>query len=157
MTEVRTAKGARKPRNGPAQLSLFDTPLEAPAPLRTPVASAPVDKVSATVSRPRGRVARPPEIMTLKPEDMPDYPLDLVTQVEQEIAAIPTDRVLLTYKEIWDYFGVSRATVVRRMKDGLVPGIRMSGGRVLDDGPVRRLSRVQVRWLLLAVRRRRSA
>lgn len=102
------------------------------------------------------RLTKKAEVTTLTPDDMPNYPSDLVAQVDQEIAAIPTDRVLLTYKEIWDYFGVSRATVVRRMKDRLVPGIRMSNGRVLDDGPVRRLSRLQVRWLLLAVRRRRE-
>ncbi len=68
-------------------------------------------------------------------------------------AFVYTNRVLLTHKEIWDYFGASRATVVRRMRDGLIPGIRLQHGRVLEDGPIRRFSRAQVRWLLLAVRR----
>jgi hypothetical protein len=30
--------------------------------------------------------------------------------------------------------------------------VRMANGRVLDDGPVRRFDRTQLRWLLLAVR-----
>lgn len=154
MTEVRTAKGARKRSRDPAQLGLFDARPEAPCTAVRPAAAL------AAKAAPGRRAAQPSakaaEVTTLTPDDMPDYPNDLVAQVDQEIAAIPTDRVLLTYKEIWDYFGVSRATVVRRMKDRLVPGIRMSNGRVLDDGPVRRLSRLQVRWLLLAVRRRRE-
>jgi hypothetical protein len=84
---------------------------------------------------------------------LPNYRSEMIEAVAQEVASIPTDRVLLTCKEIWDYFGVSRAAVVRRMRDGLIPGIRLQHARVLDDGPIRRLSRVQVRWLLLAVRR----
>lgn len=151
MTEVRTTKGTRKPRHDPSQLGLFDAAsrVEPPA-VALPSAQA------TPMRRAARRAAKEPVVITLTSEDMPDYSPDLVTQIDQEIATIPTDRVLLTYKEIWDYFGVSRATVVRRMKDRLIPGIRMSDGRVLDDGPVRRLSRVQVRWLLLAVRRRRS-
>jgi hypothetical protein len=118
--------------------------------------SASPPAAQAAVRQIRNRAPARIEIATVTPQDMPHYPGDLAQQVEQEIAAIPTDRVLLTYREIWRYFGVSRATVARRMKDGLVPGIRMSEGRVLDDGPVRRFNRVQIRWLLLAVRRSRS-
>ncbi|MFN3463229.1 MAG: hypothetical protein ACK4X1_04050 [Terricaulis sp.] len=118
-------------------------------PVATPPAQAAVPQ---TKRRARAQI----EMVTITPQDLPDYPYDVVQQVEQEIAEIPTDRVLLTYREIWGYFGISRATVSRRMKDGLVPGIRMSGGRVLDDGPVRRFNRAQIRWLLLAVRRPRS-
>jgi predicted acylesterase/phospholipase RssA len=42
------------------------------------------------------------------------------------------------------------------MRDGLILGIRLQDGSVLDNAPIRRLSRAQVRWLLLAVRRVRE-
>jgi hypothetical protein len=47
---------------------------------------------------------------------------------------------------------VSRATVARKVQQGLVPGIRFRGASVLPDGPVRRFDRNQLRWLLLALR-----
>lgn len=84
--------------------------------------------------------------------DMPAYSQEEVAAVEHVIASIRTDRQLLGYKDLKAYFGVSKATANRRMKDGLVPGVRILDGRVLRDGGVRRLSREQVRWLLLAVR-----
>lgn len=89
-------------------------------------------------------------------EDLPSYPPELIAAARRSIKEIATDRVLLTYKEIDAFFGISRATVARRLKDGLVPGIRIRHGRVLEDGPVRRLDRTQVLYLLLAVRAGRS-
>lgn len=139
-------------RDSQMQLGLFDN--VSPGLRDDEAVSKPLAR--AAVRQVKRRAPVRIEIATITQQDMPDYPGDLVHQIEEEIAAIPTDRVLLTYREIWGYFGVSRATVARRMKEGLVPGIRMSEGRVLDDGPVRRLNRVQIRWLLLAVRRCRS-
>lgn len=85
-------------------------------------------------------------------EDMPDYPLDLQLAVDRMLSDLGAGNNLMTYRAIKDCFGVSRATVARRVKEGLVPGVRMANGRVLDDGPVRRFDRTQLRWLLLAVR-----
>lgn len=96
--------------------------------------------------------ARSPRI--IHTADMPGYDRDEVAAVEHAIAGIRTDRQLLGYKDLKAYFGVSKATANRRMKDGLVPGVRILSGRVLRDGGVRRLSRDQVKWLLLAVRNR---
>jgi hypothetical protein len=86
--------------------------------------------------------------------ELPHYPSDLVEIIDRSIAELPKEMVWLTYKGIRRHFGVSRATIARRLKDGLVPGIRIQDGRMLDDGPVRRFDRTQLRWLLLAVRRR---
>jgi len=97
-----------------------------------------------------------PPVRMLTWQDMPIYPPDLIASAKRSIKEIATDRVLLTYKEIDAFFGISRATVARRLKDGLVPGIRIRYGRVLADGPVRRLDRTQVLYLLLAVRGRSS-
>jgi|CXWL01.1.fsa_nt_gi hypothetical protein len=159
MTLRSEAKSAGRPArkakpSDPAQLGLFDQPPRAALPVAEPpsVASMPA-WVRPAVSR--QRIAQPvAEVLTT--DDMPDYPLHLVASVEQSIRELATERVLLTYRDIQDYFGVSRATVARRMKEGLVPGIRILHGRVLDDGPVRRLDRTQIKWLLLAVRVRHS-
>jgi hypothetical protein len=83
---------------------------------------------------------------------MPSYAPELHEGVDRCLSGIPADRVLFTYRAISDCFGISRATVTRRVRDGLVPGIRMVDGRVIEDGTVRRFDRVQLRWLLLAVR-----
>lgn len=96
------------------------------------------------------------QIQTLTLDDMPSYPIDLIASTKRSIKEIATDRVLLTYKEIDAFFGISRATVARRLKDGLVPGIRLRHGRVLEDGSVRRLDRTQLLYLLLAVRAKRT-
>lgn len=100
------------------------------------------------------RVERPIRALTVK--DMPVYAPELMAAATRSIKEARTDRVMLTYKEIDAFFGISRATVARRLKDGLVPGIRMLHGRVLEDGPVRRLDRTQLLYLLLAVRSGRS-
>lgn len=96
------------------------------------------------------------QVQTLTLEDMPSYPVDLIASAKRAIKEINSDRVLLTYKEIAAFFGISRATVARRLKDGLVPGIRFQYGRMLEDGSVRRLDRTQVLYLLLAVRANRT-
>jgi|CXWL01.1.fsa_nt_gi hypothetical protein len=61
---------------------------------------------------------------------------------------------LAHYRDIGKHFGISRATIARRLKHGLVPGVRFQHQRMLDDGPVRRFDRLQLRWLLLAIRAR---
>ena len=93
----------------------------------------------------------------VKINELPEYPASLVEMVDRSIADLPADLIWLTYKEIRKRFGVSRATIARRLKDGLVPGVRIRSGRMLDDGPVRRFDRMQLRWLLLAVRYHRRA
>jgi hypothetical protein len=71
--------------------------------------------------------------------------------VDRSIAALPTEKLWFTYQDIRRCFGVSRATAARRLKDGVVPGVRFQQGRMIEDGAVRRLDREQLRWLLLAV------
>jgi len=72
--------------------------------------------------------------------------------VERTIRELPRGRLWFTYKDIQFYFGVSRATVARRLREGLVPGVLMEGDSVIEDAPVRRFDLEQLRWLLLAVR-----
>lgn len=43
----------------------------------------------------------------------------------------------------------------RKVKGGLVPGIAFVGERVVADGPVRRFTRDQIKFLLLAIRHSR--
>lgn len=90
-------------------------------------------------------------------DEMPIYPDVLVHAVERAIADLPRGKLWFTYRDIKDHFGVSRATVARRLRDRLVPGVRMEGDHVLEDGAVRRFDRMQLRWLLLAVRCRGQA
>lgn len=151
----------RKARVKPAdaaQLGLFDAPAtmlpnKGPDPRsanrerKTVVAVAPRTSQRRTS---RAGTLDPPRMVTV--EDMPDYPAELHEAVDRTLADLRADRVLLTYRAIKECFGISRATVARRVKEGLVPGVRMANGRVLDDGPVRRFDRMQLRWLLLAVR-----
>jgi hypothetical protein len=87
---------------------------------------------------------------------MPSYPSDVVDMVDNAVANLPAELIWLTYRDIERHFGISRSTTARRLKDELVPGIRFLHGRMLDDGAVRRLDRIQVRWLLLAVRAQRT-
>lgn len=107
-----------------------------------------------STAAPRRPAPRPtPEPRLITRQEMPAYPEEEVDAVERAIAEIRTDRVLLGYKDIKDFFGVSKATANRRMKDGLVPGVRILNGNVIRDGGVRRLDREQVKWLLLSLRR----
>lgn len=139
-----------------SQLGLFDAPA-ATAPNKgqaPPSADREQKAVVAVAPSPRraSRAGRLDLCRTVTVEDMPDYPVELHKAVDRMLADLRTDRVLLTYRAIKECFGISRATVARRVKEGLVPGVRMAKGRVLDDGPVRRFDRMQLRWLLLAVR-----
>ncbi|MFZ2028818.1 MAG: hypothetical protein WAU68_00800 [Vitreimonas sp.] len=99
---------------------------------------------SAPLERPRARM--------ITVADMPHYAPELHAIIDAVLASLSRDRALLTYRAIQQSFGISRATVARRVKEGLVPGIRVLDGRVLDDGSVRRFDRTQLHWLLLAVR-----
>lgn len=160
-TSPRSAgKTGRKARSDdPAQLGLFDAPTVA-EPRETKMSSVvgadptPAPLGPAKTPPPPSRKSRAgrldaPRMVTV--DDMPDYPPELHQTVDRMLADLGSE-YLMTYRAIKASFGISRATVARRVKDGLVPGVRMANGRVLDDGPVRRFDRTQVRWLLLAVR-----
>lgn len=94
-------------------------------------------------------------VRVVSTSDLPEYPQSDQELVDRSIAALPPNRIWFTYSAIRECFGVSRATVARKVKRGLVPGIRFRGTNVLEDGPVRRFDRSQLRWLLLAVRSHR--
>ena len=93
-----------------------------------------------------------PEIRTVAAAELPIYTDVARERAEHSIAELPPGKLWFTYSDVRASFGVSRATVVRKLREGLVPGIRMNGARVLEDGPVRRFDRDQLLWLLLAVR-----
>lgn len=146
-----------------AQLGLFDTgafegPGEA-APSAPPAQSmrAAENPVLRFSLRSVKRVSRTPPPKSARPrlitdKDLPSYPEQEVAAVERLVTGIKSDRALLGYHDVWTHFGVSKATANRRMKDGLVPGVRIANGVVMRDGGVRRFSREQVKWLVLAVR-----
>jgi hypothetical protein len=145
------------------QLGLFDDAPPFVAPPAQPSArvrpitlgAQPVVRLSLgpkLAARPR---PRPPPSRLLTDRDMPTYAQEEIAEVDRVIADMKSDRLLLGYRDIQDLFGVSKATANRRMKDGLVPGVRILDGVVVRDGGVRRFSREQVRWLLLAVRSNR--
>lgn len=108
---------------------------------------------------PRERMAPPrfrdAALRIVREADIPSYAAEDVQTVEQVLAAWPATKALFTYSEIRQSFGVSRATVARKLKRGLIPGIAFAGDRVIADGPVRRFTRAQVKFLLLCVRDRR--
>jgi hypothetical protein len=142
------------------QLGLFDdappfvTPFASPSTKVRPITSGvqPVVRLSLgpkLAARPRPR--QPPSRL-LTDRDMPSYSQEQIAEVDCIIAEVKSDRLLLGYKDIQNLFGVSKATANRRMKDGLVPGVKIQDGIVSRDGGVRRFSREQVKWLLLAVR-----
>jgi len=157
--DSRTRKQKRKKvsKADPGQLGLFDQtearPVASrPPPLPPPPKTAPPQVARRAVntgSQPKA-VAKPARIVTV--DDLPDYPAELVAMVDRSIAELPANAVWLTYRDVGKHFGVSRATIARRLKDGLVPGVRLHDGCVLGDGSVRRFDRTQLRWLLLAVR-----
>ncbi len=89
--------------------------------------------------------------------DLPRYPDELMAAVDAVVRELPASQLWFTYRDIRRYFGVSRATVARRLRERLVPGVLMEGDHVLEDGAVRRFDRMQLRWLLLAVRCRAHA
>lgn len=167
-TETRGAKRKKtKPLVDNRQLGLFDLerdPGDSPAPPRTGQPERAPAQAVAIAKAPRAIAATPPkpernapaEPILLTVEDMPAYPPDLCEAVDKMLAELKLEHMLMTYRAIKECFGISRATVARRVKDGLVPGTRFLNGRVLEDGPVRRFDRTQVRWLLLAVRSSRG-
>jgi hypothetical protein len=140
------------------QLSLFDDfpPIVPTSPITKLAARASTAEAVVRLSlgpkpatRPR---RRPPPSRMLTARDMPVYPAEEIARVERVIAELGSDRLLLGYKDIQNLFGVSKATANRRMKDGMVPGVTMRDGVVNRDSAVRRFTREQVKWLLLAVR-----
>ncbi len=96
------------------------------------------------------------DVRVVSIEDMPSYAELEHEMVERSLMTLPEDRIWFTYSAVQRCFGISRATIARRMKDGLIPGIRFQGANVLEDGPVRRFDRTQLRWLLLATRASRA-
>jgi hypothetical protein len=86
--------------------------------------------------------------------DMPAYSHQAHESVAAALEALPQAQLWFTYKDIQYFFGVSRATVARRLREGLVPGVRMAGASVVEDAAVRRFDRGQLKWLLLALRHR---
>lgn len=139
------------------QLSLFDAEVaEAiPAPVEGK-APPPVKPVAAkpALSRAGARVIdeRPSHVLCV--DDMPAYSDEAHESVAAALEALPQAQLWFTYKDIQFFFGVSRATVARRLRERLVPGVRMAGASVVEDAAVRRFDRVQLKWLLLALRHR---
>lgn len=146
------------------QLSLFDAPPPALNPASAPPpppavrvepqkarpTSAPRRAATALVRRGKRQVSG--RILTT--EDMPDYLDEAKEAADLSLRALPRDQIWFTYKDVKYFFGVSRATVARRLRERLVPGVLMDGEHVIEDAAVRRFDRDQLRWLLLAVRHR---
>lgn len=156
-SRTRTQKRKKARKADPGQLGLFDEAEVRPVASPPPPLPPPPEIAQPQVARPtiniRARstaAAKPARIVNV--DDLPDYPVELVAIVDRSIAELPPDVVWLTYRDVGKRFGVSRATIARRLKDGLVPGVRIHDGCVLGDGSVRRFDRTQLRWLLLAVR-----
>lgn len=142
------------------QLDLFNDAPASAIPLAPPSQKvAPITSGSEPVVRLRlgpKLAARPPRrplpSRLLADRDMPNYSQEEIAEVDRVIAEMKSNDLLLGYRDIQNLFGVSKATANRRMKDGLVPGVKIQDGVVRRDGGVRRFSREQVKWLLLAVR-----
>lgn len=151
-----------------AQLCLFDAETEpetagtarstkSPPPVASPTDAAPA-KASARRKRmaPQrvhvGPKACQPVSRVLTLDDMPKYPVEAIERATQALQQLPSSQLWFTYKDVRFYFGVSRATVARRLQEGLVPGVTMAGASVIEDAPLRRFDREQLRWLLLAIR-----
>lgn len=132
-----------------------DRPADGPAPVANVVAQLPLRQASIR-PRPAVAVTADKDIRVIEVEDLPIY-TDLDHEmVDRSLETLPADKVWFTYAAVHQCFGISRATIARRMKDGLIPGIRFSGANVLEDGAVRRFNRLQLRWLLLAIRNSRT-
>lgn len=152
-----------------AQLCLFD--VEMPETVATacsmkspPRVVSPADALPAKAG-PRRKRASPERVRagpkTFQPvsrvltlDDMPKYPVEAIERATQALHQLPSSQLWFTYKDIQFFFGVSRATVARRLREGLVPGVRMAGSSVMEDAAVRRFDRGQLKWLLLALRHR---
>ena len=153
-----------------SQLDLFATARPATSPAATTGSPMPSLKQPCEIvveltprSSPKvaGKVTEPAkalsDIRVTSVADMPVYSDFDRQAVERSLATLPVTKVWFTYAAVRDSFGISRATVARRVKEGLVPGIRFRGTNVLEDGAVRRFDRAQLLWLLLAVRSGRSS
>jgi len=174
-------KPLRRPpahRDRPEQMSLFGGESEAlkPDPIKdvAPLTPQPIDskpdddaadvpalqppeapgrakaKACAPSARRKKLSLAPPDIV--KVADMPLYSEDAIESALESMKQLPATQLWFTYKDIQYYFGVSRATVMRRLQKRLVPGVRMIGASVLEDSAIRRFDRVQMRWLLLSLR-----
>lgn len=152
-----------------SQLDLFVTarsatspaaPTGSPAPSLKQPCEISVDLAPRSQPRVAGRVTElaktKSDIRVTSVADMPVYSDFDRQAVERSLATLPATKVWFTYAAVRDSFGISRATVARRVKEGLVPGIRFRGENVLEDGAVRRFDRAQLLWLLLAVRTGRA-
>lgn len=161
-TETRGPKRKKGKAADARQLGLFDVELSAPpstdplarVPARPPAIPPSSRSIAPEEKKPKRSAPEAPRLLTV--EDMPDYPPELCEATDKMLADLKSEHMLMTYRAIKECFGISRATVARRVKEGLVPGIQFRNGRVLEEGPVRRFDRTQVRWLLLAVRSSRA-
>lgn len=152
------ARDGDKKHAGSRQLSLFDVvdaeaiaaPVEVKAapPTVRPIAAKPA--LSSNCARMIDE--RPSRVLCV--DDMPPYSDEAHESVVAALEALPQAQLWFTYKDIQTLFGVSRATVARRLREGLVPGVRMAGSSVMEDAAVRRFDRGQLKWLLLALRHR---
>ncbi len=149
------ARSGHAPTNTDArQLSMFDLETVANDRIDDPPQHEVARKeVASKRSKASTHVRQPvAPVRVITTDGLPHYCTEVVEQVDRSIAALPTEKLWFTYHDIRRCFGVSRATVARRMKDGVVPGVRFQLGRMIEDGAVRRLDREQLRWLLQAVR-----
>lgn len=105
---------------------------------------------------PSRRLQQEAAVRVVTVDDLPSYPTLDQELVQKSLKTLPAEKIWFTYSAVRECFGISRATVARRVKEGLVPGIKFRGASVLEDGPVRRFDREQLFWLLLSVRTRRS-
>jgi hypothetical protein len=158
---MQARSGVKSEKPDPRQLRMFDPEAAANDRVETalPHEVAQAEQVVRTRPKASTRVRpplAPPRVRVIAIDDMPSYPNELVDQVGRSIAGLPSEKLWFTYHDIRRSFGVSRATIARRMKEGLVPGLRFQDGRMLEDGAVRRLDREQLGWLLLAVQRGRD-
>ncbi|MBY0566602.1 MAG: hypothetical protein K2P70_04790 [Hyphomonadaceae bacterium] len=151
------ARDADQKRAGSRQLSLFELgtaeAIVAPVEVKTPPPVKPVAAKPALI-RAGARLIDERPSRVLCADDMPAYSDDAHESVAAALEALPRAQLWFTYKDIQFFFGVSRATVARRLREGLVPGVRMAGSSVVEDAPVRRFDRGQLKWLLLALRHR---
>lgn len=151
------ARDGDKTHVGSKQLSLFD--MEVAEAIAAPVEVEPATPAKPVAAKPASSRAGAPMIderpsHVLCVGDMPAYSDEAHESVAAALEALPRAQLWFTYKDIQFFFGVSRATVARRLREGLVPGVRMAGSSVVEDAAVRRFDRSQLKWLLLALRYR---
>ncbi|GIK50988.1 MAG: hypothetical protein BroJett013_36850 [Alphaproteobacteria bacterium] len=150
------ARDRDKKHVGSRQLSLFDVEVAEAIAAPVEVKAPPLKSISTkpALSRAGARVTdeRPSHVLCV--DDMPAYSDEAHESVAAALEALPQAQLWFTYKDIQFFFGVSRATVARRLREGLVPGVRMAGSSVMEDAAVRRFDRSQLKWLLLALRHR---